>query len=409
MTIHTKWMELLREEAADAFHTRIDGGEVEASFIDGQIKLMIGESIGTWSQFLHSQFTCIINRHFREYGCRKVVLAFDDRRHVPRAKAITQLKRRAGVQIIEFSEGDALPNDIPAAAWKESIMNPCFRSRVIELVCANVPRLIEPPPDGCVLVIDWLEVRQYEYRDASPEPIETVQSGDVYGGTPVGEADIKFAYWMRALRCPMLVEATDGDYIPIALGLKVRGVDERIWINKAWKAGVGYQYIDVEGLYAFLQRKFHHASRGRRFGCDWWEIKLFVLLLGLSGTDFTRNLPLVSPQRMWDNLPLIIQTFDMEAEDRVHMQQCKRVVELLYAETFPRHIDVFSGRSVWSQAQASKLGARNKTLIPTDRRIVCTLRNLNFLMSYWLYSHAPEASEEYGFREDDRGVLGWAD
>ena len=48
MTIHTKWMELLRGEASDAFHHELGTGVVEASFIDGQIKLMKGDSILTW-------------------------------------------------------------------------------------------------------------------------------------------------------------------------------------------------------------------------------------------------------------------------------------------------------------------------------------------------------------------------
>jgi hypothetical protein len=48
MTIHTKWMELLRNEATEAFHYELGNGVVEASFIDGQIKLMIGGSVQTW-------------------------------------------------------------------------------------------------------------------------------------------------------------------------------------------------------------------------------------------------------------------------------------------------------------------------------------------------------------------------
>jgi hypothetical protein len=48
MTIHTKWMELLRGEATEAFQYSLDSGVVEASFIDGQIKLMKGDSIQTW-------------------------------------------------------------------------------------------------------------------------------------------------------------------------------------------------------------------------------------------------------------------------------------------------------------------------------------------------------------------------
>ena len=358
------------------------------------------------SHFLYSQFTSIINRHFREYGCKTVVLAFDDRRHVPRAKAITQSKRRSGVQVIDFTERDILPENIPAA-WKESIMNQCFRNRVIELVCTNIPRLVDPPPSGCTLVVDWLDVKEYRYSSDGSEPVETVGGPSVYGEVSVGEADIKFAFWMKRLRCPMLIEATDGDYIPISLGLKACGIEEPVWIMKSWKAETGYEYIDIEGVYAFLQAKFQRAARGRQC-CPLWEIKLFITLLGLSGTDFTRSLPLISPQRMWDNLPLIIQTFDMETATTVSMPQCKRVVELLYSEAFPKHIDSFSRRSIRLQAQASKLGERNKHLIPTDERIMCTLRNLNFLMSYWLISHAPAATEEFGFREDN-GVLGWAD
>ena len=359
------------------------------------------------AHFLYSQFTSLVNRHFRDYGCKTVVLAFDDRRHVPRAKAITQSKRRSGVQIIEFTELDVLPNEVPPV-WKEAILNQCFRNRVIELVCANVPRLIDPPRTGCSLVIDWLDVREYRYSEDTPEPIETVLSGEVYGDTSVGEADIKFAYWMRRLRCPMLIEATDGDYIPISLGLKACDLQQHVWILKSWKAESGYEYIDMEGVYAFLCRKFQRASRGRQC-CEWWEIKLFITLLGLSGTDFTRNLPLISPQRMWSNLPLIIQAFDMATFDTISLDNGKRIVELLYAEAFPKHIDTFSRRSVWQQAQWSKLADRTKNLIPTDKRILCTLRNLNFLMAYWLRSYVPEATEEYGFRESGAGVLGWAD
>jgi hypothetical protein len=51
MTIHTKWMELLRTEAADAFEygaLAAAAPQLEASFIDGQIKLMKSEATQTW-------------------------------------------------------------------------------------------------------------------------------------------------------------------------------------------------------------------------------------------------------------------------------------------------------------------------------------------------------------------------
>jgi hypothetical protein len=210
----------------------------------------------------------------------------------------------------------------------------------------------------------------------------------------------------------MLIEATDGDYIPIALGLKAAGYAHPVAILKAWNAEKGgAEFVHVDLIHAFLQSRFRRAVRGRdcHRDCASWEIKLFIALLGLSGTDFTRNLPLVSPQKMWGALGQIVQTFEMDGAAAINIHKGKRIVELLYAEAFPKHIDPYSRRSVWSQAQASKLGQRNKDLIPTDARILCTLRNINFLMEYWLAFEPPQRIEEYGFRLRPDGVVEWDD
>ena len=399
MTIHTQWMTLMRQEASDAF-TREPQSATEASFIDGQIKLMKSESVQTWSHFLYSQFTSVVMRHFREFGCRTVVLAFDDKRHVPRAKAITQLKRRSGVSIIEFHETDTLPDAVPA--WKEAIMNAHFKHKVIRLVVDNVPRLVNPPA-GCTLITDWEEVVRYEYGEEGEPTISAVE----LPGAKVGEADIKFAQWMQHLARPMLLEATDGDYIPISMGLKTIGVSHPITILKGWRDDAP-EFIDIDRLHSILTSAFRVAGRGRmQEGC---EVQLFITLLGLAGTDFTSNLPLVSPSTMWAALPIVVQTFAME-QDQLHIDasQGKRLVELLYAEKFPKHVDPFSRRSIHQQIQASKLGERTKNLVPTDGRVACTLRNINFLMAYWTRFAPPEDIREYGFRLGDAGAVEWDD
>jgi hypothetical protein len=75
----------------------------------------------------------------------------------------------------------------------------------------------------------------------------------------------------------------------------------------------------------------------------------------------------------------------------------------------PFYVQTFHS-TTHTQAQASKLGARNKALIPTDARIMCTLRNVNFLLAYWLDFQPPEGGlEDYGFRTDAGGVLVWDD
>lgn len=400
MTIHTQWMTILRQDASDAF-THAPQSPVHASFIDGQIKLMKSDAIQTWSHFLYSQFSSVIMRHFREYGCRTVVLAFDDKKHVPRAKAITQLKRRAGVNIIEFHENDTLPDTIPD--WKEAIMNPHFKHKVIQLIVQNVPRLVDPP-QGCKLIVDWEDIDVYEYGEG--EPVVTTMT---LPHVKVGEADIKFAQWMQHLLCPMLLEATDGDYIPIAMGLKTMDIDHPITILKGYREkDGGLEFIDIDRLHGIIQRTFRRAARGQDPG-QWWEIKLFIVLLGFAGTDFTRNLPLVSPNKIWAALPLVIRTFAMENHDHVHIPQGKRLVELLYSETYPKHIDPFSRTSIHEQAQGSKLSERYKALIPTDERIVCTLKNINFLLAYWLHFQPPADITAYGFRIGRTGAVEWDD
>ena len=99
----------------------------------------------------------------------------------------------------------------------------------------------------------------------------------------------------------------------------------------------------------------------------------------------------------------------MDNDNNNSYPQGKRIIELLYAEVYPKHIDPYSRASIWHQAQVSKLGARNKALIPTDARIRCTLRNLNFLMEYWLVFRAPERIQDYGFRVSGEGTIEWDD
>jgi hypothetical protein len=392
-------MTILRQDACEAFSNKPES-PTEASFIDGQIKLMKADSVQTWSHFLYSQFTSVVMRHFNEYGCKTVVLAFDDKRHVPRAKAITQLKRRDGVQIIQFHEHDILPETIPH--WKEAIMNPNFKAKVIQLIVSNVPRLVNPP-DGCTLIMDWEEIEVYEYG-AGSEPKMSKLSLPY---PKVGEADIKFAQWMQHLQRSMLLEATDGDYIPISLGLKTAKVDHPVTILKGFREN-SLEFIDIDRLLSVLQKTFRHAARGRDHE-KWWEIKLFIALLGFAGTDFTRNLPLVSPSKIWSSLPLVVSTFAMEGDTQIDMAQGKRLIELLYSESYPKHFDPFCRTNIYKQAQGSKLCARYKALIPTDGRIVCTLKNINFLMEYWLLFQPPGDITAYGFRLGTSGVVEWDD
>ena len=60
----------------------------------------------------------------------------------------------------------------------------------------------------------------------------------------IGEADIKFMRWAKRLSyCPMAVEATDGDFVPIAL----MGPEQQMAILRFELGGGGksYEWVNV--------------------------------------------------------------------------------------------------------------------------------------------------------------------
>jgi hypothetical protein len=153
MTIERQWIELMKIEVPDAFSDTCPFVP-EAAFIDAQIKLMAmpNSEVPTWSSYIHKQFVTPVRQMFA-LGATTVVLAFDDYAFVPRAKAITQAKRRLRLTPIEFTETQQLPAT-PPVPWDAAMANRAFKARVVELVVRSLPDMINPPP-GSKLVVDW--------------------------------------------------------------------------------------------------------------------------------------------------------------------------------------------------------------------------------------------------------------
>jgi hypothetical protein len=71
-------------------------------FIDCQVKLMKAAQFDTWGVFFAVQFFKTIENGFA-LGASTVVLAFDDYRHVPVSKTMTQVKRAKQKIIFPFA------------------------------------------------------------------------------------------------------------------------------------------------------------------------------------------------------------------------------------------------------------------------------------------------------------------
>lgn len=208
MTIHRDWIAAWKKNHPSAFSRAIPQGTFPVVFIDGQIKLMKNAEIKTWKNYIERQFMFSVRRYFQN-GAETVVVAFDDYEHVPPSKGMTQMKRRKHVPAIDEPEHAPLPPIIPYN-WDAAIMNRTFKSKVIALVCERLPEMIRLTA-GQKLIIDY-RGQPAVYTMAGL--LDRDALADSFA--PMGEADVKCTRY-----CPpgtrMLVDAIDGDYLPITL------------------------------------------------------------------------------------------------------------------------------------------------------------------------------------------------
>ena len=217
MTIDSSWLHAFKEEAPHAFGAR-HPFRPHAIFVDGQIKLMQGfqrEPL-TWDQFIHRQFARHLQRCYET--CDVLILAFDDYEHVPKAKGMTQAKRRKHVPAVPFSEHSELPCMVPEGEhWTQCIANRTFKARVIDLVLLRLPQVLLLAGDDHAqkrLIVDYKGEPQ-EYR-FNPSERRVICQPFEAGLQPLGEADVKFTRYADRFK-KLMVDSIDGDSIPIAL------------------------------------------------------------------------------------------------------------------------------------------------------------------------------------------------
>lgn len=122
-------------------------------------------------------------------------------------------------------------------------------------------------------------------------------------------------------------------------------------------------------------------------------MQVLACLIGLTGTDFTRNLPLVGVKKIWGMLAErgmwdgILQSFDMQESTLDPGEAGDRFIARIYLENYSKHVSGVpsSLESVLcALSSCSKLSDRTKTLLPSDERVRVTIRNINWLLKYWM-------------------------
>ena len=209
MTIDTGWTKLIKRNVPQAFSHKLQDKPTTV-FIDGQIKLMCGSHIRSWSQLVRQQFLQCIDAAFQTGACI-VVLAFDNYEHVPSAKNMTQAKRSKQHVNINFDDSDDLPAHMPEN-WSAAMRNRGFKTKVMHMI-VNTLRMHFTESNtlqknGRTLILDFVK----------PEVLGTKVDLPHFADEEFrkrGECDIKAFRW--SCYGPLLIFSTDGDYLMIAL------------------------------------------------------------------------------------------------------------------------------------------------------------------------------------------------
>lgn len=478
MTIDSTWIASFKEDAPEAF-TKQAPFRPRAAFCDGQIRLMRGHTQGllTWDDYIWQQFHSHVSKFYRNHGVGVVILAFDDYAHVPEAKCMTQLKRRRHIPKLDILEREPLPPVCPAGAhWDQCIANRVFKAKVIARVVDVLPGLLRLQP-GQSLIIDYAGVPT-EYA-AGPDG--GLSARELAHLCPLGEADVKFTRYAEIYR-DLLVDSVDGDSIPIALlhaettlrdltagsmraedleaappriciyriTTRVQGDERPEPAPKRARAGAAggdqgaerrpdpapeanlakptkvtrrtYEYVSIPLLHSCLRDAF--AQCLGRAACDSHKghlMAMLVSLIGLTGTDFSRQLPQVSGRSIFGFLPDIwpdlMRSYDPGAGQLDVGAAADRLVAAIYTTKFSSHVKARlpSLQAVLHALKNSKLSQRTSGSLPSAEQVRCTARNVNWILRYWTDpTRAPSPTElcegraTYGFVRS-KGLVAYAD
>ena len=423
MTIDSGWVKILKTMAPGSFSHKLPVTP-DVVFIDGQIKLMKGEWIKTWQAFLEHQFVRTVEAAFQT-GAHTVVLGFDNYDHVPTAKAPTQRRRSAKIEVLQFGHEQDLPPFIPDC-WPQAMRNRAFKNKVVNFVVCNMRRLYATGER--TLVIDWrgpVEVLG-KRRELPPVVLDPQLKR--------GECDCKAFNYMHM--GSLLIISTDGDYVPMGmLQLELASTSAHpIYIHRMLtRLSKKRSEMDKKREFEFVHLNSLLLSVGRELNLMQHPAEVFAALVAMTGCDFTLGLPRLGPVKIWQARAAVHRSF------RLHECDVLLVLVKLYAFNFskicgpsatlmairlrqdegsdanrshttPLVVDEYV--RVYQKLQASKLTPAVKTQIWSARRTHAHARNVLWTLLYWtrLHDYPDPVSGEgnaYGYCVNPQGAVGF--
>ena len=444
MTIHADFFKLVKEGCAPAFSVEAPA-RPDLVFIDGQVKLMKAAQVDTWSVFFAVQFFKTIENGFA-LGASTVVLGFDDYKHVPQSKTMTQVKRAKHKIVFPFAQTACLPSKMPED-WAGAMANRSFKvkviSKVLEATAAWFQKKLSTDASYKErnLVLDYAGVPQLLCLDTALGPpnkianfISTFDWAPMQDTVGRGECDIKAFVWLHVSSCLCIV-STDGDYLPLALLQTCDSSTDVLLFRMTTQIADLASQKRKFGQQQEADCKPAHSRRTYEFVriapiANWLKqefpskvihpVRQFCALVALCGCDFARNLPRLGPRTLWKHRHRI------QHIDLVQPSQLLCALSIAYTDLFlskntlplgvRNNIEWFQATTeeqmslIYKQVAAriqgnDKISPRIKEQLWAEDTAMAHARNAVWTMHYWSFLHDcpdPHAAD-FGYVRDEKG------
>lgn len=283
----------------------------------------------------------------------------------------------------------------------------------------------------------------------------------------MGESDVKFTRYVTKYGSA-LVHAIDGDYMAIALlyytrhGLHDKNkifIYRQISVLPSSDAAANQQkkmkrklsanedeasseqrkagkkcWVDIQLIFLVIAQAMRQSGCAQAINTstcqaftDGETVYAATFLMLCAGTDFSRNIPLIGPKRIWETLPEIavpaLQSLRGGVEGVNERMFLDMVAARLYSFHFSKHVSMDASKkkalsspptfeSIMQALKESKLSSGTRDRLPSIDRMKNTIKNLVWVTHYWSMENGSVETPldgEYGYCQDRSGGMNFQD
>jgi hypothetical protein len=182
-------------------------------------------------------------------------------------------------------------------------------------------------------------------------------------------------------------------------------------------------WVDMQLLYHVIARAMKQSGYTRAISTKTFEpfndreaVFTATFLMLCAGTDFSRNIPMIGPKKIWDYLPEIaipaIQALKGGEEINENMF-LNLVVGKMYSMTYTKHcVCVPQYERVLISLKSSGLSQGTKDRFASMEKMRNTIKNILWVTKYWMMENGhveTPLNGEYGYAQDGAGKMNFAD